>query len=78
MVEFAYNNKVSATISITPFFALYGQHPRYIIRKKPVNIDKKPAGLPTPTALEEWANQLDQLNSYLKSEMMYAQAVQSE
>ena len=30
MAEFAYNNTVSATTGITPFFALYGQHPRYI------------------------------------------------
>ena len=31
MAEFAYNNTVLATTGITPFFALYGQHPRWII-----------------------------------------------
>ena len=28
--------------------------------------------------LEEWANQLENLNTYLKSEMVYAQAIQAE
>ena len=84
MAKFAYNNTISATTGITPFFALYGQNPRYIIWNKPI-VDPvktgKPTGhtnLPTPAALQEWANQLDQLNSYLKSEMVYAQAIQSE
>ena len=27
MAEFAYNNTLLATTGITPFFALYGQHP---------------------------------------------------
>ena len=76
MAEFAYNNTISATTGITPFFALYGQHPRYIIRNK--TGPGKTNDLPTPAALQEWANQLDQLNSYLKSEMVYAQAIQSE
>ena len=35
MAKFAYNNMISATTSITLFFALYRQHPRYIIRNKP-------------------------------------------
>ena len=28
--------------------------------------------------LEEWADQLENLNTYLKSEMVYAQAIQAE
>ena len=91
MAEFAYNNTISATTGITPFFALYGQHPRYIIRNKPTTNPVKssdptgqtaratgPVDLPTPAALQEWANQLDQHNSYQKTEMVYAQAVQFE
>ena len=35
MAEFAYNNTISATTGITPFFALYGQHPRWIIKQNP-------------------------------------------
>ena len=77
MAEFVYNNMISATTGITLFFALYRQHLRYIIRNKPTNLVKA-ANLLTPAVLQEWANQLNQLNSYLKSEMTYAQAIQSE
>ena len=35
MAEFAYNNTVLAPTGITPFFALYGQHPRWIIKYNP-------------------------------------------
>ena len=72
MAEFAYNNTVSATTGITPFFALYGQHPRWIIKQYPTT------KAPTPAVFEEWANQLENLNTYLKSEMVYAQATQAE
>ena len=72
MAEFAYNNTISATTGITPFFALYGQHPRWIIKQNPTT------KVPTPAILQEWASQLDNLNSYLKSKMAYAQAVQAE
>ena len=72
MAEFAYNNTVSATTGITPFFALYGQHPRWIIKQNPTT------KAPIPAALEEWANQLENLNTYLNSEMVYAQAIQVE
>ena len=79
MAEFAYNNTILATTGITPFFALYGQHLRYIIRNKPINpaYSVKPT-LPKAVTLPEWANQLDLLLLYLRSEMAYAQAVQSE
>ena len=72
MAEFAYNNTVSATTGITPFFALYGQHSRWIIKQNPTT------KAPSPAALEEWANQVENLNIYLKSEMVYAQAIQAE
>ena len=72
MAEFAYDNTVSATTGITPFFALYGQHPRWIIKQNPTT------KAPTSAVLEEWANQLENLNTYLKSEMVYAQAIQAE
>ena len=52
MAEFAYTNTVLATTGITPFFALYGQHPRWIINQNPAT------KAPTPAVLEEWANQL--------------------
>ena len=72
MAEFAYNNTILATTGITPFFALYRQHPRWIIKQ---NLATK---TPTPPILQEWASQLDNLNSNLKSEMAYAQALQAD
>ena len=71
MAEFAYNNTISATTGITPFFALYGQHPLWIIKQNPAT------RTPITAILQEWASQLDNLNSYLKSKMAYAQAFQS-
>ena len=66
IAEFAYNNTVSATTGITPFFALYGQHPQWIIKQNPAT------KTPTPAVLEEWGDQLDNLNTYQKSEMVHA------
>ena len=59
MAEFAYNNTVSVTTGITPFFGLYGQHPRWIIKQNPTT------KAPTPPVLDKWANQLENLNTYL-------------
>ena len=72
MAEFAYNNTVWATTGITPFFALYGHYPRWIIKQNPTT------KAPTPAIVKEWANQLENLNTCLKSEMVYAQAIQFE
>ena len=72
MAEFLYNNSVSVTTGITPFFALYGQHPQYTIKPRP---NQK---VTAPEALTEWANELRKLNSYLYSEIKYSQAVQAE
>ena len=72
MAEFSYNNTISATIGITPFFTLYGQHPRYVIKPRP---NEK---LLKPNALKEWADELTKLNLYLYAEMKYAYVVQSE
>ena len=72
MPEFPYKNNVSATTGITPFFTLYAQHPRWIIKKNPIT------KAPTPAVLKEWANQLENLNTCLNSGMVYSQAIQAE
>ena len=56
MTEFSYNNTISATTGIMLFFALYGQHPRYVI--KPRQNQK----LQEPSPLKEWADELTKLN----------------
>jgi transposase InsO family protein len=70
MAEFSYNNKVSATTGVTPFFANYHYHPRYEIY---ANKNKA-----TPQALIDYSDRLTSLEKYLRSEIAYAQAVQSE
>src|SRR5260370_39653291 len=68
MAEFAYNNTLSASTGITPFYTMYGEHTRYTIQSRP---DVK---LPPPTVLKEFADNLVSLNTYLKNEMLWAQA----
>jgi hypothetical protein len=70
MAEFSYNNKVSATTGVSPFFANYHYHPRYEIRAN--------SELPTPKALIDYSDRLTSLEKYLRSEIAYAQAMQSE
>ena len=54
MAEFEYNNMVSATTGITPFCALYGQHPRYVINPiQTTNQTLTPDQTPTPTVIED-------------------------
>ena len=66
MAEFTYNNTISTTTGIIPFFALYGQYQQWIIKQNPAT------KVLTPTILQEWASQLDILNLYSRSEMAYA------
>ena len=72
MAKFAYNNRISATVGITPLFALYRQHPRWIIKQNPTTKTS------TPAIPQELGSQLDNLNSYSKSEIAYVQAIQVE
>src|SRR5258706_10938563 len=72
MAEFSYNNTLSASTRITLFYAIYGEHPRYTIQSRP---DVK---LPPPTVLKEFVDNLASLNTYLKNEMLWAQATYAE
>ena len=72
MAEFCYNNTLSTSIGITPFYAMYGESPRYQILPWP---DTK---LPTPAMLKEFADSLASLNGYFRSEMSWAQAISAE
>src|SRR5258705_915458 len=72
MAEFSYNNTLSASTGIGTFYAMYGEHPRYAIQSSP---DVK---LPPPTVLKEFADNLVSLNTYLKNEMLWAQATYAE
>ena len=63
MTEFAYNNTLSATTEITPFFAVYSQQPRYEILANPA------VPQPTPKALKDYAECLSLLNKHLQAEI---------
>ena len=72
--EFAYNNTISSTTGVTPFFANYGQHPRYQI----IQSDGPDTAVPTPDELKDFQENFEQLEKHLQAEMKYAQAVQAE
>ena len=35
MAEFSYNNTLASSMGITPFYAMYGEHPKYLIHSHP-------------------------------------------
>ena len=55
-----------------PFRAMYGIDPRYTVNLKP---DTK---IPTTAVIQEYANNLAELDAYLRSEMKWDQATHSE
>ena len=70
--EFSYNNTLSSSTGITPFYAMYGEHPRYLIQSRPEFT------LPPLIILKEFTENLASLNEYLQNEMTWAQVVYSE
>ena len=73
--EFAANNHVSETTKVTPFYALYGYHPRFGVEPsfKPPPMAKK-AELDIKDA-DAFAARMQELHTYLKEQMTWAQAV---
>jgi len=65
MVEFCYNNTLSATLRITPFYVMYGNNLHYQINPNPV------AKSSAPSAVREYADHLSELDSNLCSEMTW-------
>src|SRR5258707_4783855 len=65
MAEFSYNNTLSSTTGMTPFRAMYGIDPRYTVNPKP---DTK---IPTPAVIQEYANNLAELDAYLRNEVRW-------
>ena len=63
MAEFSYNNTLSATLGITPFYTIYGSNPHYQINPNPV------VKLSATSVIREYADRLSELDSYLHSEM---------
>ena len=72
MAKFSYNNTLSSSTRITLYYAMYGEHPSYLIQSH------LEFTLPPPTVLKEFAENLASLNKYLRNEMTWAQAMYSE
>ena len=72
MAEFAYNNTLSATTGITPFFVVYSQQPRYEI------LANLAMPQPTPEALKDYAERLSLLDKHLRAEISWSQAIHAE
>ena len=64
--QFTINNHVSKTTKVTPFFALYGTHPRMGVEppSKPVTVTSKQ--LKDVTSANEFANRMEALHTYLR------------
>jgi hypothetical protein len=67
--EFAYNNTVSSTTGLTPFFANYGFHPRWL----PPTVKSD-----TPDIIADQAERLNKLEEHLRQQMRYAQLAQAQ
>lgn len=72
LAEFSYNNTVSSTTGVTPFFANYGQAPRWQI------LARQDVPLPTNEKLLDFSDRLQKLETHLRAEMKYAQDEQAE
>ena len=72
IAEFVYNNTISAGIGgMTPFFANYGYHPRFL----PLE-DTQTTSL--NLEVRDISTKLKEIEKFLKSEMTYAQAINQE
>ena len=69
LAEFSYNNTLSATLKMTPFFANYGFHPR-------THFEEAPGSRASPSELASEASALQRLEKHLRLEMLYAQDIQ--
>lgn len=73
LAEFAYNNSVSATTKVTPFFANYGYNPRFEILRK----GQDDSALISPE-IQRFQEQLRKLEQHLRQEIHWAQQGYSE
>lgn len=73
LAEFAYNNSISATTKITPFFANYGYNPRFEILRK-----KQTDWYPTTLEVQKFQVRLRNLEQHLRQEIRWAQQIYSE
>jgi len=76
--EFAYNNHVSESTNVSPFFANTGQHPRMGIEPFTVNTTLAERDQAQQRIAQSFATTMDKINTVLRSELVRAQAVQED
>lgn len=72
IAEFAYNNSLSSSTKLTPFFANYGFHPRFEIKKNPSVTS------PLPKEVKHLTTNFANLEAFVKTELRYAQVRYAE
>lgn len=73
LAEFAYNNSISATTKVTPFFANYGYNPRFEILRKDLK-----NSLPSVLEINNFRQKLEKLGKHFRQEIKLAQQIYSE
>ncbi|HUJ80479.1 MAG TPA: hypothetical protein VLW83_01275, partial [Candidatus Acidoferrales bacterium] len=74
LAEFAYNNAVQESTKMSPFFANYGFHPRFLAESRPTSSSSSHA---TPAA-EEFASYLHDIHERLVQNVKHAQDLQAK
>jgi len=74
--EFAINNYVSITTSMTPFFANSGQHPRMGLEPRQFVEEDEIVQRKDRLRADTFAEKIDAIDEYLKAIITYAQATQ--
>ncbi len=71
LAEFAYNNTISSTTGMTPFFANYGYNPQ-------MDLIAAPGQPPLPPEVLDIRDRMTKLDQHLQAESKYAQSLQAE
>ncbi|KAI0992699.1 hypothetical protein K3495_g15486 [Podosphaera aphanis] len=72
LAEFSYNNSISSSTKVSPFFANYGFNPRYQIFTRSTDYAFK------SVEIKHFQQRLKQLEDYIKAEIRYAQDIAAE
>ena len=77
LAEFTANNTTNESTGVTPFYATYGQDPRLGFEPRP-ELDTNGPTIKRIQLIDahNFADQMEQLTELLRSELMYAQALQ--
>jgi hypothetical protein len=72
LAQFAYNNSIHASTRMTPFFAMYGMHPRMQFK-----LPKKPR-FPSERVADSYAAKMEEVRDRMRKNLLDAQVRQSK